>query len=137
MVVNFRNSADAEPNDTSPCDQNERYERLMVDCKRGDLDRELTNEHDPTITNPTYKTAIAEALDEQGEREAAPSADEVSRQLPKEDGDGSASAAGHSARQNEEASEGRAWRVHLIHHAELEDEHEAYQCEGVETNQEE
>lgn len=86
----------------------------MGDCKRGVLDRELTNEHDPTVAYLAYKTAISEALDEQGEREATPSADEVSGQFPEEDGDGTTCAACHGARKNEETSEGFTWRVHLI-----------------------
>ena len=38
---------------------------------------ELTDEHDPAVGDLTYKTAVSEALDEQGECETTPSADEV------------------------------------------------------------
>jgi hypothetical protein len=44
---------------------------------RGTPDSELTDEHDPAVSNLTYKTAVSEALDEQGERKTTPSADEV------------------------------------------------------------
>lgn len=126
MVVNLRDGADAESDDTDACDQSKYNERLMGDGKRGVLDRELTNEHDPTIADPTDKAAISEALNEQGEREATPSADKVPRKLPEEDSDGSTSATRYSACQNEETSEGLTWWVDLVQHAKFEDEHKAH-----------
>lgn len=38
---------------------------------------ELTDIHDPAVGDPTDKTAVSEALDEQGECETTPSANEV------------------------------------------------------------
>jgi len=49
----------------------------MGDGTEGVLSPELTNEHDPAVSDPTYQAAVSEALDEQGKREASPSADEV------------------------------------------------------------
>ena len=92
----------------------------------GVLGPEPTDEHDPTVANLAYEATISEALDEECERETSPSADEVSRQLPEEYGDGTASTTRYSARQNEETPEGLARWVHLIYHSELEDEHETY-----------
>jgi len=71
MIVDFRNSADAESNNTDT------YKRLIGDRTEGIHASELTNVHDPAVGDPTDKTAISEALDEQGECETTPSADEV------------------------------------------------------------
>lgn len=38
---------------------------------------ELTNEHDPTVSNLTDEAAVSETLYEQAECEATPTADEI------------------------------------------------------------
>jgi hypothetical protein len=43
----------------------------------GILSVELTNEHDPTVSDPAYQAPVPEALDEESKCEASPSADEI------------------------------------------------------------
>jgi hypothetical protein len=78
VVVDLRNSADAESKDPDTCNQSKRYERLMDDIRRV-LSPELTNVHDPPETYLTYQTAVSETLDEEGERETAPAANKIPR----------------------------------------------------------
>jgi hypothetical protein len=136
MIMNLRNSADTESNNADTCDQS-KWDEWSVGNGRRFPGSELTNEQDPAVSHLTYKTAVSEALDEQGERKTTPSTDEVPGQLPKEYSDRPTSTTGYSTRQDEEAFERRARRVHLVQHAKLEDEHEAYQRKGIETDQEE
>ena len=72
VIVNLRDSADAESNDTDT------YKRSMSDRRVGMAASELTDVHDPTVGDPTDETAISETLDEQSERKTAPPTDEVS-----------------------------------------------------------
>lgn len=98
--------------------------------------RSHTDVHDPAKPDRPYQTSVAEALNPQGEGETAPCTGEVLGGFPEEDGDAAAGDSCDATREHKEAAEGRAGRVDGIEDTEAEDEDEAGEGEGVETDKE-
>ena len=87
--------------------------------------RPRTDEHEPAEANRLDEAPIPEALNPQGEGEAAPRADEVLGRLPEEDGDASTSNTRHAAGQDEHTTDCVIWRVDGGKNPELENQDEA------------
>lgn len=83
------------------------------------------------------EATVSETFDPKSEGKAAPSADEEPSRLPKKDGDTSAGDTSHAAREDEHASKRLAGWVDSVQYAELEDEDEADEGQGIATDKEE
>lgn len=83
------------------------------------------------------QTAIPEALNPQGESQAAPSADEVPSSFPEKYGDSSATKACDDTSKDEETTQRAIGRIDGVQYTELEDQAEAHEGQCVKSDEKE
>jgi hypothetical protein len=93
-----------------------------------------TNVKNPPETDRLDETTVVEALNPQGKGKASPRTYTIPSSLPKEDGDGATGHASNDRREDKHSAEGFAGRIDGGEDTKFENEDNADEREGIETD---